>query len=52
MVDYKALYLMVFNAITDALREQEQMNFGKARELLQQAQIRAEEWYLDQSEEG
>lgn len=51
MADYQKLYHITFNAITDALREQEQLNFGKAREILQQAQLRAEDAYLDDSED-
>ena len=50
MIHYKMLYLKLFNAITDALEAMEAQNFGQAKELLRQAQIDAEEAYLDQTE--
>lgn len=50
MVRYKTLYFKLFNAITDALEAMEAQNFGQAKEILRQAQIDAEEAYLDQTE--
>ena len=42
MTDYQKLYALLFNAVTDALEEMEQMNFGRAKELLITAQQAAE----------
>ena len=50
MTDYKKEYHIVFNAMTDALEEMEKLNFGAAKEILKQAQIDAEEAYLQQGE--
>ena len=47
MVNYQKLYTGLFNAITDALEEPETLNIGRAKELLRQAQIHAEERYLE-----
>lgn len=51
MVNYQKLYTLMFNAATDAIRAMEQQNYGQAMELLKNAQIAAEETYLDESEE-
>ena len=51
MVNYQKLYTGLFNAITDALEELEELNIGRAKELLRQAQIDAEEMYLEESDE-
>ena len=48
---YQKMYTTLFNAITDALGELEKQNYGLARELLMQAQCRAEELYLDADED-
>ena len=45
-VDYQKLYTMVFNGITRALDAIDEMNFGRARAILQTAQIEAEEAYI------
>jgi len=45
--DYKRPYLILFNGITSALRAMERMNFGRAKELLEDAQADAEEAFLD-----
>ena len=45
---YKKMYLLLFNAITDAL---ETNDFSKAEIILKQAQIDAEEIYISQNEE-
>ena len=49
-MEYRELYFGLFNAITDALEEMEKLNFGAAKEILKQAQIDAEEAYLEQGE--
>ena len=51
MVHYKTLYFKLFNAITDALEAMEEENFGQAKQILRQAQIDAEELYLEQAEQ-
>ena len=47
MANYQKLYTLLFNAITDALEELEQLNVGSARERLMTAQQQAEELYLE-----
>ena len=39
--DYKQLYLILFNSITRAMSAIDEMNFGKARDILQDAQTDA-----------
>lgn len=51
MVNYQKLYTLMFNAATDALEELDELNIGQAKMLLKQAQIRAEELYLEEGEE-
>lgn len=46
MVDYKLLYSILFNAMTDALDEMEQQNYGRAREDLIAAQQKVEDIYI------
>ena len=46
MTDYKAMYLLLFNAITDALEQMNAQNFGSAKETLISAQQKAEEIYI------
>lgn len=41
------MYYLLFNAITDALSEMDEMNFGAARETLKQAQLTTEAIYID-----
>ena len=43
---YRQMYFMLFNAITDAVEQLEQCNYGQAADLLKQAQAAAEEVYL------
>ena len=31
MTDYKAMYLLLFNAVTDALEKMDRQNYGEAR---------------------
>lgn len=45
-MEFQKMYFVLFNAITDALAEIDAMNFGTARELLRQAQIKSEEIYI------
>ncbi len=46
MADYNKMYLLLFNAITDALEKIEGQNYGDAKELLIAAQQKAEEIYI------
>lgn len=43
---YEKLYHLLFNAITDALRELEAANYGRAEDILKKAQCDAEEVYI------
>ena len=45
-------YLLLFNAITDALMQMEKQNYGSAKETLISAQQRAEELYLSAEDES
>ena len=47
MPDYQKMYLLLFNAITDAMEEMENQNYGKAAELLRKAQAAAEDVYIE-----
>ena len=51
MTDYKAMYLLLFNEITDALEKREEQNYGEARELLIAAQQKAEDIYIVSDDE-
>ena len=46
MPDYEKMYHSLFNAITDALEQIEQLNFGSAKDLLIAAQQQTEEIYI------
>ena len=46
MANYEKMYSTLFNAITDALEQIEQQNFGSAKDLLIAAQQKAEEIYI------
>ena len=46
MPDNEKMYHLLFNAITDALEQIEQQNFGSAKDLLIAAQQEAEEIYM------
>ena len=46
MANYEKMYSTLFNAITDALEQIEQQNFGSAKDLLIAAQQQAEEIYI------
>ena len=49
-MDYKKLYLTLFNALTDAIDCLDRQDSEAARAILIQAQQQAEELYLDQAE--
>ncbi len=51
MPDYQKLYTTMFNAATDALDALERLDPGRAREILRDAQQRAEELYLSEGED-
>lgn len=44
---YKEMYMLLFHGITDSLAQLEACNYGAAAECLREAQLRAEECYLD-----
>ena len=46
MPDYQKMYFHLFNAITDALEQLEQQNYGLAADRLKAAQIDGENAYL------
>ena len=46
MANYEKMYSTLFNAITDALEQIEQQNFGSAKDLLIAAQQQAGEIYI------
>ena len=48
---YKKMYLILFNAITDALEAIKAQNFGTAADILVRAQHDAEEYYLSAPEQ-
>lgn len=50
-MNYQKGYTLLFNAMTDALEQMEQRNFGQAAETLKQAQLQAEEWYMEEAEQ-
>ena len=43
MSDYEAMYYVLFNAITDALDAIWEQNYGRAKDILTDAQISTEE---------
>ncbi len=43
---YKEMYYCLFNAITDAIRDIQAQNYGRALDLLKLAQANAEELYM------
>ena len=47
MVDYKELYSILFNAITDAIEQLGNENYGTAKELLIAAQQKTEDLYIN-----
>lgn len=51
MTDYKKLYHLLFNAITDALEALGHLEIPTANRLLEDAQIKAEEMVIEADEE-
>lgn len=47
---YQKIYFLLFNAITNALEQIKNRNYGTAEELLISAQQKAEQIFLDSSE--
>lgn len=47
MPDYQKMYAILFNAMTDAIENMEDANYGTAKEILIQAQQKTEELYID-----
>ena len=43
---YRKMYLVLFNAITDAVQSLNHQNIGRAKDILIQAQQEAEEIYI------
>lgn len=50
MPDYQKMYFHLFNAITDALVQLEQQNYGLAAEQLKAAQVDGENAYLTEDD--
>lgn len=50
--DYKKSYLILFNGITDALDSLKRMNFGRVRDILEDAQRDAEEAYISTADDA
>ena len=46
MADYQKMYTTMLNAATDALNALDRLDIGRAKELLMQAQLKAEGEYL------
>ncbi len=46
MPDYEKMYLRLFNAITDALTELGENNYGNVADVLRKAQTDVEEYYI------
>ncbi len=49
-VDYKKLYFLLFNQISYALEAMEELDLGKAKKLLIEAHVKAEEVYLEDTD--
>ena len=52
MENFPKYYTLLFNAVTDAIEDIDQKNFGAARARLVKAQQDAEDAYLDAEEEA
>lgn len=48
MSNYQNMYSVLFNAVSDALKELDKLNIGAAREYLKEAQFHTEEIYMSQ----
>lgn len=49
MSNYQKMYSVLFNAVSDALKELDKLNIGVAKEYLKEAQFHTEEIYMSQS---
>ena len=47
---YKKMYLILFNAVTDAIQNIDQKNYGKATEILVKGQQDAEDIFIETEE--
>ena len=47
---YKEMYLTLFRSITSALEIMERQNYGMAKEVLQAAQQKSEDLYIEETE--
>lgn len=52
MIDYKMMYLKLFNSISDAIEEITRQNYGIAASLLKKAQQVTEESFMNTEDEG
>ena len=52
MLDYEKLYRIIFNGITDALDAFEREGYQRAKEVLVKAQQAAEDYYVENGEDG
>ncbi len=52
MQDYKALYIHLFGAVSNAIEEIEKLNLGNAKHILIVAQQESEESYLQMGEKS
>lgn len=50
MSDYQKMYSVLFNAVSDALKELDKLNIGAAKEYLKEAQFHTEEIYMSQGD--
>ena len=50
-MDYKKLYLTLFNACTDAIHQLEHHNYGNAETILIEAQQTTEQQYIEESDD-
>ncbi|MBQ0038590.1 MAG: hypothetical protein KBS74_07975 [Clostridiales bacterium] len=50
MINYQELYHLLFNAVTDSIRDLEQANYGLAMARLMEAQQECEARYMAQDE--
>ena len=50
MFMYRKMYYILFNAMTDALQAMKEQNYGMARKILEAAQQKAEDTFLDMEE--
>ena len=51
MLSYKKMYFKLFNSLTNAIEEINNNNYGKAKDIMINAQIEAEEEYISSGEE-